>query len=119
MNACPPGAGSCFVCPHYQLDGRGARREEAEAAARVRARIFDLLASAPAGLTFEEVARALGANPNTVRARLSYLEREGVVRRRNARRRVSSGRRAALYVVTEPRPVVPSLVASGALRRAP
>lgn len=109
LNACPP-VGSCFTCPHWRTNAAPEPVQlglelRTERAAHVRARIFDVLATAPvAGMTFEEVATFARLNVNTVRGRLSELEREGIVRRRNLRRRVESGRRAALYVVTSPRP---------------
>jgi len=111
LNACPPGA-SCFTCSHYREGERGSPEEQRaarlEERAHVRARIVDALATLPGGLTSAEVASAAGLNEATARGRLSELEREGVVRRLNRRRRnPETGRRASLYVVTEPRPVAP------------
>jgi DNA-binding transcriptional ArsR family regulator len=112
LNACPPSALSCFTCEHYRTNAAPEPVQlglelRTERAAHVRARIFDALAApgvGARGLTFEEVAHRADLNPNTVRGRLSELEREGVVRRRKDKRRTSNGGRAALYVVAPERP---------------
>jgi DNA-binding transcriptional ArsR family regulator len=112
LNACPPSALSCFTCPNWRTNAAPEPVQlglelRTERAAHVRARIFDALAApgvGARGLTFEEVAHRADLNPNTVRGRLSELERDGVVLRRKDRRRTSNGGRAALYVVAPPRP---------------
>jgi hypothetical protein len=108
---CPPGALSCASCELYRAPPPRQLTLElrAERGAHVRARIFDAVAAAgPAGATFERIADRTSINPNTVRGRLSELERAGVVVRRNARRRTTSGGRASLYVVAPPRPAAPA-----------
>jgi predicted ArsR family transcriptional regulator len=112
LNACPPGALSCFTCPNWRTNAAPEPVQlglelRTERGAHVKARIFDVLAApgvGARGLTFEEVAHRADLNPNTVRGRLSELEREGVVRRRQDKRRTSTGGRAALYVVAPPQP---------------
>jgi DNA-binding transcriptional ArsR family regulator len=111
LNACPPSALSCFTCPNWRTNAAPEPVQlglelRTERAAHVRARIFDALAApgvGARGLTFEEVAHRADLNPNTVRGRLSELEREGVVRRRKDKRRTSNGGRAALYVIAPAR----------------
>jgi predicted ArsR family transcriptional regulator len=99
---------SCRTCEWFQPD---AARPPVVAAADIKSVIRSALASEPHGLTFEELSGLADLNPNTVRGRLSELERAGVVRSLSRRRRTDAGRRARVYVLA----VVPALVAGGTL----
>ena len=53
-------------------------------------------------LTVEELARALGLTDNGVRAHLTILERDGIVRQRGSVRRSSGGGKPAyIYELTQ------------------
>jgi predicted ArsR family transcriptional regulator len=97
---------SCRTCAYFE-----AEEPQSTEPQDVRSTIRAALAAHPHGLTSEELADAAGLNENTVRGRLSELERAGVVRRRRRAHRTDSGRRARLYVLA----VVPALVAGGSL----
>jgi predicted ArsR family transcriptional regulator len=78
----------------------GAGRLRAAALARpAAARIADVLAAAPGGMTAQEVATALGLHHTGVRSRLAGLERAGVVEARTDPPD-GRGRPARRYVLT-------------------
>lgn len=105
VGECPPGAMSCASCVWFGPDR--APTDPAD----VKTLIRSTLAKARDGLTSEALAHAAGLNENTVRGRLSELERAGVVRRRAKRHRTATGTKAHLYVLA----FVPALVAGGTL----
>ncbi len=63
-----------------------------------RGRVLTLLRGAPA--TVEELAQTLELTDNAVRAHLSALERDGLIRSRGARRDGSVGKPATLYSIS-------------------
>jgi hypothetical protein len=109
LNACPPEAHNCYACRHFERTAPPAVPDD------VKGTIRATLAKAPHGLTSEELARLAGLNENTVRGRLSEMERAGLVRRKRERHRTWSGRKARVYVLA----LAPQLAASGAVEGQP
>lgn len=99
------GKGPCYVCACTVFASHKPRTTEAEQLrlfelqAHERARIYDALTAQGArGATYEEVARATGILPTSVRGRLAEMAAEGAVVRTDTRREVASGREAGVYV---------------------
>ena len=65
---------------------------------RLQARVLDLLAGQPQGLTDEQQQHILGMNPSTQRPRRIELLKKGLIRQAGERK-TRSGRKAAVWVI--------------------
>lgn len=90
--------------PGFKASGTSeeAARAIAGHAKNLRARVLGEIASAPAGLSADEVAARLKASVLSVRPRVSELHRAGEIRRSEGRVKNDSGMAAAVWVVSPP-----------------
>jgi predicted ArsR family transcriptional regulator len=76
------------------------RAEKARTSARwerLRARVLELLAATPAGLTADEIAAKLAESVLAIRPRVSELFHAGLIEKTGARRRNASGLSAHVW----------------------
>lgn len=105
------GTGPCFECKAAQYTPAPcAKDSETSAAAAesmepvagtLRGQILGLLRNYPPGFTCEELELALKLRHQTTSPRLWEMQRQGLVRQSDARRKTTSGRLAVVWVAED------------------